>query len=335
MKYFTFFFTCLVLFSSTAGAWTLEDVRERDILHCGVSADSPGFSRVDDSGKWIGLDVDICRAVAAAVLGDAEKVQFVPLGENGAMTALLSDRIDLFAGHGEPWNFTRDTALPVDFTGISYYDEQGLAAGFKEDGVELGDLKNVTLCLAEGKHGQRVHTLLKRQRIPWRDVSFDTEEAAVEGFLDGRCNLISQPFSQLQALVLEREHGERAVILPDSLGRVAFGPVVRQGDDVWFDIVRWSFFAMIDAEALGLSSKNAEQMMRSARPEIRRFFGIDGGGMKSGGLTAGWTARIVRQVGNYGESFERNLGEGSSLKMERGRNKLWKDGGLIYAPPVE
>ncbi len=337
LLFLLFVLLCLLFTGSVGGAWTLEEVRARGVLRCGVGADSGGFSRVDENGQWRGLDVDLCRAVAAAALGDAEKVEFVPFAATGGVTALLSAKVDLLASHHQQWSFTGETALALNFTAVSWYDRLGMAVVSEPGGndVDSAELANVKLCLQSGESGWRAKSFFEKKGVATEDVLFESGDAAVEGLIAGRCNLLVRPLSQLQALALEHRRERRLVILPDTLGRVAWGPLVRQGDDPWLVLVRWSLFAMIDAEALGITSQNIDEMARSSQPAVARFLGRGATSFPGVGLSAGWTGRIIRQVGNYGESVERNLGDDSVLPLERGENRLWKDGGLIYAPPIE
>jgi len=319
---------------SSAHAYTREEVEKRGYLQCGVSTGSPGFSTVDAQGKWAGLDVDICRAVAAATLGDASKVEYLPLSENESFTALLSGEVDILSRHST-WNFIADSALGVNFAGVSYYDGQGLLASKILAAKQLSDLKEVRLCSpVESVFGQNLIDHFTRQKIAYKIVPFDTLDLAVKGFEKGACDLLSTQKSQLYGIRLGLSDPESAVVLPDVISREPLAPVVRQGDDIWFDIVKWSLYAMINGEELGVSSLNLEEMRISNRLDVRRFFGREGGVGKGIGLSDDWAVQIIKQVGNYGEVFEKNLGSKSSMNIERGLNKLWSNGGLQYAPPI-
>ncbi|WP_457576473.1 amino acid ABC transporter substrate-binding protein [Desulfomarina sp.] len=318
---------------ATAFAATSEDVASRGFLQCGVSTGIPGFSSVDEKGNWSGLDVDICRAVAAAVLGNAEEVKFSPLVENESYTALLSGEVDILA-RNSTWTFSRDSALAVNFAGISYYDGQGLLIAGKTKVAGLGDLKKVKLC-------SQVHSGLEdnlidyftRNKIEFKKVEFATGDLAVKGFEEGRCDALTMQQSRLYGIRLGLADPEKSKVLPDVISKEPLGPVVRQGDDTWFDIVKWSLFVMIGAEELGINSGNVDGMKMSNRLAVKRLLGLEGDMGKGLGLKRDWAYQIIRQVGNYGEVFERNLGASSLLKVDRGLNRLWNDGGLQYCPP--
>ena len=331
-KHFALFliFLVLLLNSLVAHAYTKEDVLQRGHLNCGVSSDSPGFSQMDATGLWSGLHIDFCRAVAAAVLGDQALVKFIPVRTTGAYTALLAGKVDLLLRHGAGagWDFTHDTALAINFVGVSYYDELGLMSS--QAIGEVDELKEVELCKVEKSSGSDAAELfLEQHKIKNIAVTAANEQDAGKKFLSGECSLIAMPISEL--IGLQSSMKEKGTILPEKLGRISFGPVVRQGDDGWFDIVRWTLFVLLDGESLGLSSANIDEMRVSGRPEVRRFFGYEGSGGKSLGLADDWAAKVIGQVGNYGEIFERNLGQ-DSLNLDRGANSLWKNGGLMYAP---
>lgn len=330
MKIYSYLFLLFFLFSAnTALGYTREEVLQRGWLNCGVSRNVPGFSAMDENGAWAGFNIDLCRALATAVLGDSGKVEFVPLEVRGAYTALLSGKVDLLLLHesGGEWDFTRDSALAVHFVAPSFYDEFGVMAANPGTVKTVGERKKDRSCipvkgrwLAEG--------LLQQHEVTGERVVFDTEHLAARGFLEGRCQLLLLPRT------LFWQYREKGTVLPETFGKMAFGPIVRQGDDNWFNIVRWVLFAMLDAEELGLDSKNAEEKRLGDIVGIRNFFGYEGSGGTSLGLADNWAAQIIMQVGNYGEAFERNLGADSSLKMVRGRNNLWQEGGLHSPPPL-
>lgn len=323
------------LFTGSAKAYTSEEVAERGFLRCGVSSGSPGFSTVDSAGKWTGFDVDICRAVAAATLGDAGKVEFLPLAERESFTALLTGEVDLLSRHST-WTFTRESALAVHFAGVSYYDGQGVLLSKKLNVDALGDLKKVSVCspVDSSFEGNLVDVFLKN-KIDYKIVSFETTELAVEGFKEGACSMISMQQSQLHGLQEGLNNPESVVMLPEVIAKEPLGPVVRQDDDNWFNIVKWSLYAMITGEELGVSSINVEEMKKNTGLAVQRLLGLTGTGGKSLGLKDDWAFQILSQVGNYGEIFEKNLGSGSVLHIERGLNNLWNKGGLQYAPPMQ
>jgi len=316
-------------------AYTLQEVIKRGVVHCGVSPATPGFSAIDSDGNWSGFDIDFCRAVAAAVLGDASKVEFKPLASDEFFTALMSGDVDLLSRHSA-WTFTRDSALPVNFTGVSFFDEQGLLVSQKLGVKKSEELKKVKVCGPVGTPSEEdLREYLERNKVVYKIVPYDSLELAVKGFLSESCELLSLSKSQLQGIILEIGDSAEALVLEDVVSKEPLGPVVRNGDDGWFNIVRWVLFAMINGEELGITSDNIEEMKISLKLDVKRFFGLEGSGGKGLGLEHEWAAEIVRQVGNYGEVFRRNLGEDSPLKLERGQNRLWRDGGLIYAPPLK
>ncbi len=322
------------LWAGFAEAYTKEEVVQRGFLLCGVSTGSPGFSSIDAEGKWTGLDVDLCRAVAAATLGDAAKVDFVPLAENEAFTALLSGEVDMLSRHST-WNFTRDSALAVDFAGVSYYDGQGVLIAKKLNVGHLQELSSVEVCSpVESGFEPNLTDYFERNKIEFRIVPYATFDLAVKGFKREDCNLISMQKSQLYGLRLGLAAPDSALVLPEVIAKEPLGPVVRQDDVDWLNIVKWSLYAMINAEELGVTSANIEEMAVSDILAVKKMFGLVGAGGTGLGLKNDWAVQIIRQVGNYGEVFDRNVGSKSTLKIERGLNNLWSKGGLQYAPPM-
>ncbi len=325
----------IVHVAGMAQAYTREEVIKRGFVQCGVSTGSPGFSSVDANGKWTGLDVDICRAVAAAILGDAKKVEFLPLAENESFTALLAGEIDILSRHST-WTFTRDSALAVHFAGISYYDGQGVLISKKLNVEHLPDLGKVKLCSsADSDFEPNIIDYLERNKIEFSIVPYDTLDLAVKGFDREDCDMLSMQQSQLHGIRLGLADPDSALVLPEVIAKNPFGPVVRQGDEAWLNIVKWSLYAMINGEELGVTSKNIDAMQLSNVLAIKRLLGREGTGGKGIGLKDDWALQIIRQVGNYGEVFERNVGSISELKIERGLNSLWTHGGLQYAPPLQ
>jgi general L-amino acid transport system substrate-binding protein len=312
----------------------LASVQKKGFLHCGVNTGLPGFSHADEKGNWTGLDVDLCRAVAAAVLGDAGKVKFTPLTAKERLTAVQSGEVDLLS-RNTTWTLTRDTSLGLNFAGINYYDGQGFLVS-KGLGVKNAkELDGAAVCILAGTTTElNLADYFRTHGMAYQPVVFDTGDQTVKGFEAGRCDVLTSDQSQLYGLRVKLAKPEDAVVLPDVISKEPLGPVVRQGDDAWFNIVRWTLFAMINAEELGVTSANVEEMKSSSNPEIRRLLGLEGSPGKGLGLAEDWAYQVVRQVGNYGESFARNVGGGSPLKIERGLNALWRDGGLQYAPPI-
>lgn len=322
-----------VLCTSYANGYTREEVIKRGYLQCGVSTGTPGFSSVDAKGLWSGFDVDFCRAVAVATLGDSTKVEFFPLADNEAYTALLSGKVDLLARQAE-WTFTRDSALAVHFAGVSYHDNQGILSVNNSQVETVKDLARAKVCVAvDSDEAKRLADYSDRNALGFKLVPFESWDRAIKS-LGKSCDVISLKKSRLAGIKKEMKTSGAAIILREVIAKELLGPVVRQGDDVWFNIVRWTLFAMINGEELGVTSQNVDEMRISNRLDIKRFFGLKGNSGKGVGLRSDWAADVVRQVGNYGEVFERNLGSKSSLGIDRGANRLWGEGGVLYAPPL-
>ncbi|MFK0570586.1 amino acid ABC transporter substrate-binding protein [Endozoicomonas sp.] len=312
---------------------TLESVKEKGYLSCGVSTGLPGFSNPDDKGQWSGLDVDVCRAVAAATLKDASKVKFIPLTAKERFTALQSGEIDVLS-RNTTWTLTRDASLGLNFAGVSYYDGQGFMVK-KELGVKSArELDGAAVCIQAGTTSElNLADYFRANNMEYQPVVFDTSDGTAKGFDSGRCDVLTSDQSQLYALRVRLSKPDSAVVLPDVISKEPLGPVVRQGDDQWFNIVKWSLAAMINGEELGLNSDNIKAQKESSDPNIRRLLGIDGPKGKGLALDDDWSLRILEQVGNYEEVFNRNVGAESPLQIERGLNALWNDGGILYAPP--
>ena len=322
-----------VLWASTAQGYTRDEVVKRGYLQCGVSPGIPGFSSVDGKGKWTGFDVDFCRAVAAATLGDASKVDFFPLATNEAYTALLSGKVDLLSRQAE-WTFIRDSALAVHFTGVSYYDSQGFLVMDTVGAQSVKDLKKARICVAvDSDEALRLQDYSDRNVMEFKLVPYESWELAIKGF-GSTCDVLSLKKSRLYGVKKEMKSSQSAAVLDGVIAKEPLGPVVRQGDDVWFNIVRWTLFAMLNGEELGITMENIDEMKISNTLVVKRFFGLEGSSGKGVGLKSNWAAAIIRQVGNYGEVFERNLGSGSALNINRGLNRLWNKGGLQYGPPI-
>jgi len=314
-------------------AATREDVLGRGYLQCGVSSGLPGFSLSDDNGNWSGFDVDLCRAVAAATLGDATKVRFVPLTVRESFTALQAGEVDLLS-HDTGWTITRDTSLGVRFVAASFHDDQGFMAKPELATGDVGNLEGAAVCVQAGSTMElNLGDYFRKMGLTAKAVVLETPGQALKAFESGRCGVLAGNLAHLHGLRSRLAVPEGGAILPEVVARETVGPVVRQGDDAWFNIVRWTLFALINGEALGITSANAGQMSASPDPEIRRFLGLEGIKGQGLGLADDWSLQVVRQVGNYGEIFERNLGNHPLLKLARGRNALWLQGGLQYAPP--
>lgn len=328
-------FAAAAVFSvSSAGAQTLKTVKDRGMLSCGVSQGLPGFSAPDDKGNWAGLDVDVCRAIAAAVFDDPSKVKFVPLSAKDRFTALQSGEIDVLS-RNTTWTLSRDTSLGVNFAGVSYYDGQGFMAKKSLKVNSALELNGASICVQTGTtNEQNVADYFKGNNMKYEVIAFANADEAVKAYESGRCDVFTSDVSQLYAQRLKLATPADHAVLPEVISKEPLGPLVRHGDDQWFDIVNWTLFALVNAEELGVTQKNVDEMAKSDKPELKRVFGTDGNLGEQLGLTKDWVARIVKATGNYGESFERNVGSGSKLEIARGLNKLWNKGGIMYAPPI-
>src|SRR5499427_2405030 len=335
MKRFTTILALLLAVAAqSASAQTLKAVKDRGILNCGANGTLAGFGLPDAQGKWTGLDVDFCKAIAAVVLNDPEKVKFVPLSAKDRFTALQSGEVDVLA-RNTTWTSSRDTSLGLNFTGVNYYDGQGFMVrkGLKVNSAL--ELNGASVCVQQGTTTElNLADYFSANKMQLKSVTFATANEAVKAYDAGRCDAYTTDASALYAERLRLANPDDHVILPEIISKEPLGPVVRHGDDQWFDIVKWTLFAMLDAEELNISSKNLDEALKSPNPEIKRFVGTEGNYGEQLGLGKDWAVRIIKAVGNYGESFERNVGQGSPLKIERGLNKLWTKGGIQYAPPI-
>lgn len=324
-----------VLFAASANAAnTLDTVKSRDHVLCGVTSGVPGFSVPDDKGNWKGLDVDVCRAVAAAVLGDNTKVKYIPLTAKERFTALASGEIDMLS-RVTTWTLSRDTQLGINFTGVTYYDGQGFLVK-KELGLKsVKELDGATICVQSGTTTElNMADYFRANGLQHTPVVFDTNEQAASSFDSGRCDAFTTDLSQAYGLRTRMQDPASVTALPEVISKEPLGPVVRQGDDQWFNIVKWSLFAMLNAEELGVTSANVDQMKSSENPNVQRLLGGSEGLAKGMGIAEDWGYQIVKQVGNYAEAFDRNVGKDSPLDIDRGINRLWNQGGLQYAPPI-
>ena len=322
------------LFSTAANAATMDDVKKKGFVQCGVSQGVPGFSNPDANDNWTGIDVDVCRAVAAAVLGDSKKVKFSPLTAKERFTALQSGEIDILS-RNTTWTATRDTALGLNFAGVNYYDGQGFMVR-KSLGVKGAmELAGAAVCTNLGTTTElNVADFFRDNKMEYKLVAFEKADEVVAAYDAGRCDVYTTDQSALAANRIKLSSPDDHMVLPDVISKEPLGPVVRHGDDQWLDVVKWSLIAMLNAEELGISSANVGKMMSSDNPGIRRFLGTEGDVGKNLGLSTDWAANIVKQVGNYAESFDRNVGPNTSLKLSRGVNANWKDGGLMYGMPA-
>jgi general L-amino acid transport system substrate-binding protein len=320
--------------SAQAGK-TLDAVKARGQLVCGVNTSGPGFSNADSQGKWTGLDVDFCRAIAAAVLKDAEKVKYVPLNSQQRFASLQAGEIDVLS-RNSTWTLTRDATLGVVFASINYFDGQGFMVPRKLKIDSPKKLNGATVCVQAGTTSEKnVADYFSANGMKYKSVVFDTAEAITSAFFAGRCQVYTTDMSDLAGARSKAPKPEDYMILPQVISKEPLGASVRRGDDEWFQIVRWTHFAMLEAEESGLTQNNVDQQKTTNKdPGVQRFLGVSEDTGKLLGLDAEWALRIVKQVGNYGESFERNLGSKSPVNLPRGVNNLWTKGGLMYAPPI-
>lgn len=312
---------------------TADAIKARGKVICGANGARPGFSGIDSKGEWQGLDVDTCRAVAAAVLGDANKVQLVKVTTQTRFTALQTSEIDVLTANAT-WTLSRDTELGIDFVAPTFYDGQGFMVN-KNSGVKtVKDLNGATVCVLPGSTSEKIAAdVFRANNLEYKPVVIEDKNELNTAFFGGRCDVHVQSTSGLSSVrATVAPKPEDYIILPGVYGKDPMGPVVRQGDAQWRDVVAWTVYAMMAAEELGITSANVDEKKASDDAEIARLLGKGDLG-KGLGLDNEWAYRVIKQVGNYGEVFDRNVGAGSPLKLERGINDLWTNGGLLYAPP--
>jgi len=317
-----------------AAAQTLNTVKQRGVLNCGSNGSLAGFGLPDAQGNWTGLDVDFCRALAAAIFDDPKKAKFVPLSAKDRFTALQSGEVDVLA-RNTTWTSSRDTSLGLNFTGVNYYDGQGFLVRKALKVNSALELSDAAVCVQQGTTTElNLADFFRANKMKLKTVNFATADEAVKAYDAGRCDAYTTDASGLYAERLRLAAPNDHVVLPEIISKEPLGPSVRHGDDQWFDIVKWVHYAMLIAEELGLNSKNIDEAMSSDKPDVRRLVGTEGNYGEQLGLTKDWAVRIIKHVGNYGEVFERNVGQGSQLKITRGLNAQWTKGGLQYAPPI-
>jgi general L-amino acid transport system substrate-binding protein len=317
----------------------LDAIKSRGQLICGVGTGTAGFMLADSQGKWVGLDVDVCRAVAAAIFGDAEKVKYTPLTAQQRFTALQSGEVDMLSNNTTA-TLTRDTALGLDFTAITYYDGQGFMVNKKLGVKSAKELNGATVCVAPGTTTElNLADYFRATKMNFKPVVIEKVEEIRAAFFSGRCDVYTTDASGLYATraanVPPPAKPEDFIILPEIISKEPLAPAVRHGDQQFADIVRWTQYAMLEAEEYGINSKNVDEMLKSENPTIKRILGVTPGMGKALGVDEKWVVNIVKQVGNYGESYERTVGMGSALKLKRGANELWTKGGLLYTPPFQ
>ena len=324
----------LIACAAPAAAGTLDTVKQRGLVQCGVSEGLYGFSERNGQGEWSGFDVDFCRAVAGAIFDDATKVTFVPLSAAERFNALRDGRVDLLS-RNSTWTLEREAGLGLAFAGVTYHDGQGFMVMRGLDVTSALELDQATVCVERGTTSQlNAADFFSANSITFEERAFPSGAAALEAFQSGQCNVLTRDLSALYAERLKLAQPADAVILPDVISKEPLAPVTRADDFAWFNIVKWVNFALINAEELGITAQNASEAASSRKPDVRRFAGVDGSLGKLLGLEGDWALRAVRAAGNYSEIYERNVGVKSRLGIPRGLNQLWSMGGILYAPPL-
>ena len=320
--------------ATNAAAGTLDQVKQRGSLVCGSNPGLPGFGIPDAQGQWRGFDVDLCRAIAAAIFNDPTKVKFVPLTATDRFTALQSGEIDVLI-RNSTWTQSREAELGLLFAGVNYYDGQGFMVRKNLDISSALELSGASVCVQQGTTTElNLADYFRSNNMQYDSVVFATGDEAIKAYDSGRCDAFTTDVSQLYGERLKLVNPGDHIVLPEVISKEPLGPAVRRGDDQWFNLVKWVNFAMIDAEEFGVTKANVDDQLKSDNPGIRRLLGVEGDYGKTMGVSKDWAYRIIKQVGNYGEVFDRNLGEGSPLKIKRGLNALWTKGGILYAPPI-
>jgi general L-amino acid transport system substrate-binding protein len=323
---------CLLAFASVAG--TKDDVVKRGSVNCGVSQGVPGFSNADAKGNWTGIDVDVCRAVAAAVLGDAKKVKFFPLSAKDRFEVLKSGQIDVLS-RNTTWTLQRDGGLGLEFAGVNYYDGQGFIVRKAAKINSAKKLNNAKVCVETGTTTElNLRDYFNANKMKYEPVAFTKADEAVRAYDSGRCDAYTTDRSGLAAQRTKMKDPKEHLVLPEIISKEPLGPVVRGNDENWLNIVRWSLNAMIESEELALTSANVDAQKSSTNPAVKRMLGIEGDTGKHLGLNNNWSYNIIKQVGNYGQSYNRNVGPSTPVGLARGYNRLWSKGGILYAPPV-
>jgi len=319
---------------STASAQTLKTVRDRGHLICGVNQGLPGFSAKDDKGQWSGLDVDFCRALAAAIFNDTTKIEFVPLSADDRFTALQSKKVDVLS-RNSTWTMGRETDLGVIFAAVIYYDGQGFMVRKALNIDSALQLADKSICVQSGTTTElNLADYFRNNLLTYKAIVFPSADEALKAYVSGQCESLTSDVSQLYALRSELATPRDHIILPDVISKEPLSPVVRGDDFQWLKIVKWTQFAMLDADELGVDQANIDVATKSQKPSVRRLLGLEGDFGEKLGLTKDWAARIIRLVGNYGDVYDRNLGTRSKLGIARGLNSLWDRGGIQYAPPI-
>lgn len=330
-------FLCLAAafaLAAPASANTLDTVRKNGFLRCGVSEGQPGFSNPDARGNWTGIDVDYCRAVAVAIFDDPNKVRFVPVSFAERFTALQAGQFDILS-HNTTWTMDRDVAQGLEFIGTIFYDGQGFMVRRSSGITSALKLNGATLCTQTGTTSElNAADYFRANKMQYKILVYQKESEYIAAYDAGRCDAATTDKSGLAGDRLKLKNPADHILLPETISKEPLGPAIRQGDQQWGDLCRWTLFALVNSEELGVSSRTTDAMLNSNSPEVRRLLGKEGGFGAELGLTNDWVYRIIKRIGNYGEIYERNVGQSTPLKLPRGLNALWNKGGIMYAPPI-
>ncbi len=324
----------LAVAATSVSAQTLNQVKQRGVLNCGSNTGLAGFGVPDAQGNWAGLDVDYCRAISAAIFNDPNKVKFIPLSSKDRFTALQSGEVDVLV-RNSTWTMSRDTSLGIIFAATNYYDGQGFMVRKKLNVTSALQLDGASVCTQQGTTTElNLADFFRANKLKYEVVAFASADETIKAYDSGRCDAFTTDASGLYAERLKLTAADDHIVLPEIISKEPLGSSVRNNDAAWFNLVKWVHYAMINAEELGVTKANVDAMLKSENPEIKRLLGVEGKFGEGIGLTTDWVVRIIKATGNYGESFERNVGAASRLKIARGQNALWTKGGLQYAPPI-
>lgn len=324
----------LAISTAEAPAQTLERIKARGAVVCGINPGLPGFSSRDERDGWTGYDVDLCRALAAAIFNDPSKIQFVPTETSDRFAAVQSGKVDVLS-RNTTWTMAREASQKLNFAAVTYYDGQGFLVRRARNLTSSLELDNTSVCMQKATTTElSLADYFHVNSMKYRSLAFGTSDEAIKAYDVGQCDVLTSDLSQLFAIRLKLASPDDHIILPDIISKEPLGPVVRFGDDEWFNIVKWTHFAMLNAEELGVSSDTIDEALKSDKPDVKRLVGTEGNYGEQIGLSKDWAVRIIKHVGNYGEVFERNIGIGSKLSIPRGINSLWTKGGIQYAPPI-
>jgi general L-amino acid transport system substrate-binding protein len=322
------------LASAQNRAPTLDTVKQRGMVVCGANVGLPGFSVPDQQGNWSGMDVDYCRAIAAAIFNDPTKARFIATSSVNRFTTLQAGEVDILP-RNVTWTSSRDTSLGFNFAPVNYYDGQGFMVRKSSGTKSAKELSGATICVNQGSTSElNLADYFRTNNMQLKSVAFPSGEESVKAYEAGRCDSFTTDMSGLYAERLKMANVNDHIVLPEIISKEPLAAAVRHGDDQWFDIVKWVQYALITAEELGVTKANVDEQLKSTNPDVRRLLGAEGKHGEALGLSNAWAYQVIKHLGNYGESFERNIGTGSQLKIARGLNELWNKGGLQYAPPI-